>query len=118
MIRKSNTVVSVDVSSVDHVNRNRVGVQGAKALARTLRVSVYLQILNLASVLLGDRGLKVLVDGVVGNTTLLSLNLRHNELSGDSIEGLCEMISGSCVEKLDLSENRLFDKASMSVFSK
>lgn len=78
-------------------------------MGRALHYNDTLVSLDLRLNRLGDMGGRVLLDGLVENDTLRSLNLSSNSLAEETTKMLCALFkSSTCVlEYLDLSSNDL-----------
>jgi len=63
------------------LNGNKVGDEGAVALAKGIETNTLLTHLNLKANNIGDEGAAEFVDSLDHNTTLLSLDLTHNSVS-------------------------------------
>lgn len=104
----NNTIVSLNLSSTDMSQRNRLGTKGAKMLTRLMKCSPYIQYLNVSSTALCNEGAKILLEGLNGNQTLLSLIIKANEITHVIVkEFICACIIGSNIEYLDFSYNNL-----------
>ena len=73
----------IHVSHLD-ISANRIGGDGAKALASGLTLNTELLKLNLSDNSIGGDGAKALLDALRNNTTLLELNLSGNKIGKDS----------------------------------
>ena len=69
------------------VNRNNVGVEGAKALAEALKTNTALTSLDLYRNSVGDEGAKALAESLKTNTALTSLNLNWNSVGDEGGQG-------------------------------
>lgn len=106
LLRNHRSLTSLNLGSVEGLNRNRVGVPGAISLARLLRMNNILTHLNISGTLLGNEGLLHLTEGLKNNKNLLSLNIGNNLLTG-SIEKFLETLAGSRLLELGLNGNKL-----------
>jgi hypothetical protein len=67
-----------------------------------LAANQYLTILNVGGTSLGRKGLKKLLKGLVQNQTLLSLNLKQNDISGAGCEDLFSALVKTNVKELNI----------------
>lgn len=104
-VGRSQSIVSVDVSSIEGLHRNRVTGKAAEALIPLLHNPVLIH-LNLSGTGLGPEGLNLLAQGFTGNTSLLSLDLANNNLTR-GLDPFLRSIIGSRLSKLTLSGNKL-----------
>ena len=73
----------IHVTHLD-ISANRIGGDGAKALASRLTLNTELLKLDLSDNFIGGDGAKALLDALRNNTTLLELNLSGNKIGKDS----------------------------------
>lgn len=104
---RNNTIISLNLSSSDRCHRNKLGTKGAKDLADLLKVSWYLQYLNLSSTGLCNEGAKMIFDSLKGNQYLVSLIIKSNEMTHSIADDLTTMIIESSLEYLDISHNNI-----------
>ena len=104
-LENNQSVVEVNLSSIEGVHRNRVGAKGAVALARLLERSPFLSVLNLSACCLCDKGVAAMTAGLRLNRSLLSLNLSSNEITLDGLLALKEGMTKTLLEEIDLSSN-------------
>jgi hypothetical protein len=57
-LKENNSVVEVDVSSLDGLNRNKIGHSGARAIERMLKNNHVISYLNLGGNMLGTEGIR------------------------------------------------------------
>mmetsp|Transcript_30376 Transcript_30376/g.30018 ORF Transcript_30376/g.30018 Transcript_30376/m.30018 type:complete len:552 (+) Transcript_30376:107-1762(+) len=105
MVTKHPSIISVDISSHEGLHRNRLGIQGSAPLKILLQRSRLLNFLNVSGTFIGE-GIMYIIEGLQGNTTLISLNLAKNNISAKNIEALCKAIMGSKLQDINLSDNR------------
>lgn len=98
-------MISLDVSSIDRMNKNRVGIKGCQILSNLLYKTSTLSFLNLSGTGIGKEGLDYLSIGISFNTTLLSLNLSYNSLEGKSFHIFCCNLAKSQIKELFLIGN-------------
>ena len=143
-LMQNNTLISLNISSIDHWYKNRIGIEGARALKELIKQNIFIQFLNLSSISLGDEGLEILTKGIIfkynsqndlfaklrnrtnENKTFFSRNiqnissliLKSNELTPNSMDSICNILSSNIILWLDLSNNKVFSPSSMKQFSK
>ena len=143
-LKENNTIVSLNISSSEHWFKNKIGVEGCKALKELLKENIFIQLLNLSSVCLGDEGLHILTKGILfkynSQMNLMSLQdkkssqtssfysrniqsissliIKSNELTPNSMESICKILSSNIILLLDLSGNKVFNPVSMKYFSR
>ena len=71
---------------------NEIGPEGAKALAKALETNKILTTLNLGSNKIGDDGVKALVKALETNKTLTTLNLGSNKIGDDGVKALVKAL--------------------------
>ncbi len=80
------SIISLDISSKQGINRNRLTDVGIQNLDRVLQKNKYLEILNLGGNSIKEKGLEIIIKGLESNTTLLTLNIGNNDLESKSLE--------------------------------
>ncbi|TNV84842.1 hypothetical protein FGO68_gene16571 [Halteria grandinella] len=105
------SLISLSLGSTDNVQKNKVGEKGIKYLVPLLQYSQHLEFLNLSGNLLQDTGVIELCEGIIGNRTLVSLNIAKNELTGFSILKLRDTLKTASLRELNLSLNPLGSQA-------
>jgi len=80
------SIVSLDISSKQGINRNRLTHEGIKNLDNVLKNNKYLQILNISGNSIKIDGLKIIISGLNNNSTLHSLNIGNNNLDFKAME--------------------------------
>jgi len=80
------SIVSLDISSKQGINRNRLTHEGIKNLDNVLKNNKYLEILNISGNSIKIDGLKIILSGLNNNSTLHSLNIGNNNLDFKAIE--------------------------------
>lgn len=111
------SVISLDFSSVDRMNKNRIGSKGSQILSNLLYRSHILTFLNLSGTGIGKEGLDYMSIGLAFNTSLISLNLSFNSLDGKNLHLFCYNLAKSQVKELFLSGNPIGSKGSDSLGS-
>ena len=106
---ENTSIISLDLSSKEGLNRNRLGTQGVESLEWILQKNKTLQFLNLASTAIGLTGLECILAGLENNSTLLNLNLGNNELGPQSSSLIANTLYTTQLLELNLSNNKLTD---------
>ena len=89
------------------MSKNKVGVKAVPKLNKLIRSSQILTFLDLRSTNLTDAGTVLLGQGLVGNKTLLHLNLSKNDITQTGLESFAPALQGTNLTELDLSLNPL-----------
>ena len=76
-------------------------------MSKLIWLSKTLQYLDLSLIGLGNKGIKILCRGLIGNDTMLSLILHNNELTGRWVQHLFRAVTSSSLAHLDLSYNNI-----------
>jgi len=71
-----------------NLSGNRIGAEGAKALAEALKGNETLTMLNLENNNIGEKGAKALAEALKGNETLTMLNLKFNNIGDEGVKAL------------------------------
>ena len=111
-------VTCLDISAIDGIDRNRLGSQGAKALARVLQENQVISHLNVSMSGLTADGCKYIGDSLTKNKSLIYLDLSANRFgSTGAISLFTKENSFGSIESLILSKNLIGDDA-MPVITK
>ena len=106
---ENTTIISLDLSSKEGLNRNRLGTQGVESLEWILQKNKTLQFLNLASTAIGITGLECILAGLENNSTLINLNLANNEFGPQSSNLIANTLYTTQLLELNLSSNKITD---------
>lgn len=106
---ENNTIISLDLSSKEGLNRNRLGTQGVESLEWILQKNKTLQFLNLGSTSIGLTGLECILAGLENNSTLITLDIANNELGPQSSSLIANTLYTTQLLELNLSNNKLTD---------
>lgn len=112
------SLIDLNISSLEGLQRNTLGPAGVKPLRELLHVNHFLSILNLSGNFIGDMGICYLGEGLKKhpvNTSLKSLNLQSNDITGDGAEKLYQCLKNTGVTHLNLSKNPLKIKGAKAV---
>ena len=84
-------------------------ISDATYLAHALPFCKNLKVLKLSENLIDDDILRIIMTGVINNTTITTLDLSHNQISNHGARYISKIIDGddSILEHLDLSNNKI-----------
>ena len=92
------------------LEKNSIGVKGAKAIAEALKDNTVLTTLDLNSNSIGDDGAKAIAEALKVNTVLSTLYLRGNSIGNDGAKAIAEALKVNTVlTELDLDSNSIGD---------
>ena len=103
------SLTSVNLSSYEGLHRNRIGSHAAKSLSLAVRTNRILQFLNLSGICLAE-GIEALAQGLVGNSSLVFLDISNNSIGGRHMEALARAIIRTELREIDLSYNKIADE--------
>jgi len=75
------SIISLDLSSKEGINRNRLSHEGMRLLERVLKENMLLEYLYLSGNSVKNEGLKSILLGLAENKTLSALYLANNEIT-------------------------------------
>ena len=110
-----NSIISLDLSSKDGVNKNRICADGVKNIEKVLKNNFFLEFMDLSSNSIRNEGFKYLINGLNGNYIIKKLNVSNNEIDAKGIYYLKNNLKISKVEYLDLSENPLGNEGCVEI---
>ena len=105
----SSTLISLDISSYNGLNRNRIGPVAAEALCNLLASSPVLTFLELNDTGLSDPGLEWIIMGMNKNSLLLKLGISSNNITAKHMLEFSKVISTSNLQELNISGNKIGD---------
>jgi Ran GTPase-activating protein (RanGAP) involved in mRNA processing and transport len=108
-LMQNNTLISLSLKSYEGLNRNKVGGKGCVHLKKLLLKTKTLMYLNMSATQIGLVGLKTLCEGLRSNCSLLHLDISNNYLGPNLSKFLSGTLSASCLEELNLANNKLTD---------
>lgn len=79
------SLISVDLSSKEGINRNRLCSEGVKLLEIVLKNNFFLEFLYLSGNSIKNEGLKYILLGLADNKTLNTLHISGNEINSVGI---------------------------------
>lgn len=96
-----------------------IEVQGIKSISEMLKLNLYLQTLNLSSTGLTDENLKLLIEGISINRSLLNLILSRNQITCEGALALAELLSkeqkSHKIKEVQLDNNLIGDAGAKSM---
>ena len=115
-LEDNDTVVSLDFSSIDGIDRNKIGTQGCKSLAQLLQRNEIISHLNLSMSGISADGCLFLSSALSQNKSLIHLDLSINRFGTPGAVNLFkENNSLSSLEYLNLSRNGIGDGISQTL---
>ena len=111
---KNNThLISLDLSTVDNMNRNRIGTEGCRELSRFIKVNTALEYLNLGMCGITSDGCSMIGESLPYNNSLIKLDFTANRFETPGFTALfSQPNSMGCLETLILSGAFINDIAS------
>ena len=95
---------------------NKIGDEGATALAKALEGNTTLKKLILFSIQISDEGATALAEAMKGNTTMQTLYLSFNQISDKGATALAKAMKGNTtLQKLDLGSNQISDEGATAL---
>lgn len=82
---KQHSIISLDLSSKEGINRNRLSHEGMRLMEEVLKVNKLLEYLYLSGNSIKNEGLKYILLGLKENKTLNTLHIAHNEINSQGI---------------------------------
>ncbi len=99
-----------DILSLD-ISFNQIGDGFMRQLGEFIHVCQHLEILKFADTGMTDKGVEILCEYLIGNTSLKELNVEENrEITNDSLPHLLDIANRSCISKLVLWGTSLSEK--------
>jgi Leucine Rich repeat len=80
-------------------------VEGVRAFQPALYWNRTLSELNLSFCLLGDEGIHVLADALVGNTTMQTLDIGHNFVTSSGLDDITLLLESTRLQNFDMQGN-------------
>lgn len=107
---KNYHVTYLDISTIDGIDRNRLGTPGSKALAHMLKMNQVVSHLNLSMCGITLEGCKCIGEALPLNTGLMYLDLTANRLGQQGVNALFSKEGSFCnLDTLILSKNGVND---------
>ena len=79
-MEENDTIASINLSSCDGLNRNKLSAPGVEPLELILKSNCTLQFLNLSGTSLNLMGVECIMRGLQDNSSLVYLNIAKNDL--------------------------------------
>mmetsp|Transcript_4840 Transcript_4840/g.4490 ORF Transcript_4840/g.4490 Transcript_4840/m.4490 type:complete len:350 (+) Transcript_4840:479-1528(+) len=114
-LRGSQNVVSVNVGNIEGKYKNQMAVSGLKELEDLLVHNSFIAVLNLSHIRIGDEGFAVIVRALTSNweSSLVSLNVEHGDISSKSAEAFLELNAKRKVQVLNINSNKIRSQAAI-----
>ena len=86
-LKQNESVISLNMSTLDGVSRNRIGFTGMRELGSLLMTNKFLTILDISAIGLGNDGFDLICDTLLDETltSLLSLKSQSNEINSIAV---------------------------------
>lgn len=115
-LEENDTVVSLDFSAIDGIDRNKIGTQGCRSLSNLLQKNEIISHLNLSMSGISAEGCLFLSTALSLNKSLINLDLSTNRFGTQgAINLFIEDYSLATLEYLNLSRNDIGDGISQSI---
>ncbi len=89
MLRVHPALTSLVLSNCEGMHRNKLGARSCGAIAKCLEVNKVLTMLDVSDNSLGWEGVATICQGGLSkNTSLMSLNVSHNDISREAVPAL------------------------------
>lgn len=100
-------ISSLNLCSHEGHKKNRLGLDGSKAICNYLQTSQVISILNISNTSIGPKGINYISKGLENNFTLCSLNISYNNIGFKGLEKLVEGIVTSNLKEILLAGNKI-----------
>lgn len=117
ILQENENIISINFSSLEGFHRNRIGTQGAIAVSRYIQTNKVLTHLNIGDTSIGKEGFEHIIQGIAHNKALFFLDISHNGIVFNTIDGFCQALITTKIQELNLSGNKIGDK-SCEIFGK
>ena len=111
----SPSIISLDISSYNGLNRNRLGPVAAETISDFIMSSLVLTFLEMNETGINDPGLEFIIIGLKNNKVLLRLGLASNNITFKHMEEFCRTVNYSNLQELNLANNKIGDEGSKSI---
>ena len=111
----SPSIISLDISSYNGLNRNRLGPVAAETISEFIMSSLVLTFLEMNETGINDPGLEFIIIGLKNNKVLLRLGLASNNITFKHMEEFCRTVNYSNLQELNLANNKIGDEGSKSI---
>ena len=99
------SLISLNISSLEGVNRNRISSEGAKLIEDVLKTNHFLEYLNVSGNSIKNEGVKYIMSGLDNNPTLKYLDISKNEIDEKGAENIMLFLHQSHLLTLNISSN-------------
>eukprot|EP00347_Sterkiella_histriomuscorum_P022892 403336765 len=113
----NNSIIDLNLDSNEGPSKNLIGPKGSQMIKTYFietQNTCVLNHLSLKSCSLGNRGAKVIAQGLIHNKSLIELNLRGNLFTNQGLKYLVKSLPLSLLQ-LDISENDLKDNGAQTI---
>jgi Leucine Rich repeat len=86
--------------------------EAIRAFQLGLRENRHMKELRLSQCRINDEGLRLIVDALVGNTTLEVLDIAGNDITSNSLSGITRLVKVARLKEIYLSDNPMFVNSS------
>lgn len=105
---ENESIISLNISSKEGLNRNRLTPEGLEEIEKLLNVNKYLEFLNLSGTNIKNKGLKYILNGLNKNKILHTLNISNNEIDHIGMQSFSKILNQpNKLTYLNLDENPL-----------
>ncbi|EAR85780.1 hypothetical protein TTHERM_00312620 (macronuclear) [Tetrahymena thermophila SB210] len=103
------SLISLDISCKEGLNRNKLGLQGSRALEAFLKQNKTLQILNISGTSMTEDGSICVLNGLQGNKSIVSIDFSCNELNSAFMQEAVLKLCNSNIIELNMANNQIGD---------
>ncbi|KAL4438907.1 hypothetical protein ABPG74_016627 [Tetrahymena malaccensis] len=111
MVSLNQNIISLDISSYDGYNRNRLSRSACIVLSQYIAQTEILQFLRMQNCCIGPQGLFSLSKGFAANKSIISLDISKNDIGKDCSQCFESILSHSKIMELNLRGNFLGDQS-------
>ncbi|KAL4488357.1 hypothetical protein ABPG72_019207 [Tetrahymena utriculariae] len=111
MVSQNQNIISLDISSYDGYNRNRLSRSACIYLSQYIAQTEILQFLKMQNCCIGPQGLFSLSKGFTANRSIISLDISKNDIGKDCSQCFESILSHSKIMELNLRGNFLGDQS-------
>ena len=103
------SILELNISTIDGINRNRLTSVGVKNTALYLQKNHFIEILNISGNNIKNEGFAYICEGLNQNLYLKYLNISNNDIQEKGIINSMKFITTTKLESLDISNNPISD---------
>lgn len=115
MLIDQKSIISMNLSSIEGINRNRICAVGMKNIVQALKCNGFIEDLNLGGNSIKNEGLKLIAEGMNINNHLHNINISNNELTSIGIQTCFDQIKSSKIIELNISSNPIKNEGLMKI---